>query len=421
MGIKRTIKNTIHYVSEKSRPHFSKDFSDVDTMYCAPEKTTYIASSNNIIVFENNGIRYYFKECRRHAAAINDYLIDVLNDYFSSVRKDDTEIRDIIFSDLQKKINIDKFSTIFDYSSVHYDIIHQYTGWDTEIIGLPSLYKMMNKNNNVNIWMNNVFPKFIEYIRNEIDAYVINRYIRTGEYQKFRPSLSIATRKMAVLLDINEMVPPTEYINLQVGNLDKKFGIVTKHVEGISPLDIENRRQTVTPKLQQQLNVLHLFDIICFQRDHSLQNYFVMLNTNNLAENVIAYDNDSPQAFYPLPIINFGSCLECSPMIHRGIINRPFIDEQICENILDLNTYSIQTELEGILSDLQILMLCQRTNAMKKAINKTKNRFPQRFISADQWNEDSIKEEISGKYGKTYLMHYINNDEQDIVNKIMNK
>lgn len=422
MNHRRKIMKIIESFSNITRWNNKINIKNVPLVICEKRDINYISSSNNIIVYEQDNKQYFFKECRKHTKFKN-YINIILNDYFENISycSKANYLKNIIENDLIDKYNLKKFYFLNMYCEQNYDIIKKYTGWDTSAIGLPSLFVLMKSDKLVYSFMYVEFPEFIKYFRNEIDAYHLNYYIKKDCYQTYRSSLSIATKKMADLLSISEMVPDIWYSRLKIGDGPEKFGSVMEKVHGICPLELNmEEKQKITSNFQRQLIIMNLFDIICFQRDHKEENYFVIKNKFGYVDDLCAFDNDSPMTFYPLPIINFDTCIRCSSIVSGFKLNRPYMDKKFAYSVVNLSFDKVKIALKEDLSVLQLFMLKIRLKRLKYILKYFEKKSPERLLDASEWGKKTLIEDISGNYGKTYLKHFLECDENALVYDIMN-
>jgi hypothetical protein len=87
----------------------------------------------------------------------------------------------------------------------------------------------------------------------------------------------------------------------------------------------------------------------------------------------------------------------------RGRYNRPYIDGELLFAIQNLNTALLKKELKPYLNFLQIFALICRLKLMRKQLAKSSKEEPRMAAPCRAWIEDMLTEELSGKYGKTYL------------------
>lgn len=383
---------------------------------CKKEDISYIASSNNIVRFSFEGQIYYFKECRIHSD-IHSYVKEVLNDYFENVCSyvKGTLIKQYIENDLKNSANFRRLKKINEYVEDHYGVIKgKYKGWNVGEIGFPSLFEAYLKGKlEVIEFMDNYGSDFVSYIRNEIYAFDLNNYVKTGYYQTFRTSISIATKKLATLFGLEDMVPDSWYIKLMVDEISK-IGIVTKKCEGICPLDLpKEKKLDFTYNFQKELLRMNYFDAVCFQRDHKEENYFVDFNEEGKVDQVIALDNDSPMTFFPLPKLSFTTSVFCSPVCYGTKPNRPYIDKDFYEKVMAMQAGKVFHTAKEELPVVQRLCVILRFQSLKKIASRTE------VLKDKEWSAKTIDKEISGEYGKTYLKHYIECDEKQLISEIM--
>lgn len=393
-------------------------FKDIPLIWCNENAISYLASSNNLIKIDIADGTFFFKECKKHTD-FNLYCREAVREFFEYVCQDENSeyVKQIVIEDFEDKHNIRKLRKINEFVENNYHtIIKDYDGWDTGIIGLPLLYEKYSKRDaRVIAFMKLHGRQFISYIRNDIYAYNLNDYCKINEYQLFRPRISIATKKLADLLQLSHIIPDCWYVKLQIGNRDIKYGIITRQCSGSCPLDLPERlMKNITPLFQKEMLNLNIFDAICFQRDHKKENYFVTINSFGQVDGVLAFDNDSPMAFFPYPFARFKTSVMCSPIIVRGEVNRPFVDRVFFEVINKVTGRQVMESVRNELSILQMFSLALRYIQVKRAI---KNAI---VLNDSDWNLDTIDIELNGQYGKTYLKHFLECDEEKLINKIMN-
>lgn len=383
---------------------------------CKKMDMTYIASSNNIIKFSYQDEVYFFKECRVHNDFFS-YINIVIDDYFNNVccfeKKE--KIKNYIKKDLEKRDNFKKLRKINNYVEKHYETIKcEYTGWNIGDVGFKSLFKAYSQGDMAVIqFMNENCAEFVAYIRNEVYAYDLNNYVKKGNYQTYRPSISIATKKLATIFGLDYMVPASWYIRLVCEEFDK-IGIVTRECAGICPLELsEKEKLNISPIFQQELNRMNYFDAVCFQRDHKEENYFVEIDNNGKINQVIALDNDSPMTFFPIPKLSFSTSVLCTPVCYGKKPNRPYIDEEFYNILMRIKMRKLYSCVKMEIPFVQRLCMVIRFSTLKKVMVRIQ------VLNKDEWSVETIHKEISGEYGKTYLKHYIECDENQLIAEIM--
>ena len=73
-----------------------------------------------------------------------------------------------------------------------------------------------------------------------------------------------------------------------------------------------------------------------------------------------------------------------------------------------IDTKEVNSELRELLNVYQRIALIKRLKKIKKILKLTNKN---KLISKSQWNEDTLEEEISGRYGDTYLRKFLQKQE----------
>ena len=146
------------------------------------------------------------------------------------------------------------------------------------------------------------------------------------------------------------------------------------------------------------MNNLNFLDALCYEKDHRPGNYTVVMSGNK-AESICAFDNDSPMSF-GLGNASFESYMNCSPYILRDSLNRPYIDEKVVKILSANNSDKLCQATKDLLNPVQIMALKRRFRALQKAVSILR---PHTALSDEEWNDETVREELGGAYGKTYL------------------
>ena len=78
------------------------------------------------------------------------------------------------------------------------------------------------------------------------------------------------------------------------------------------------------------------------------------------------------------------------------------MDENLAESLQLLDKVQLRKELRPYLNGLQISSLFHRVSQLQAVL---KNAC---WLSACQWNAETLQKELSGDYGKTYLCSFAN-------------
>ena len=225
------------------------------------------------------------------------------------------------------------------------------------------------------------------------------------KWQTYFASRGIATYRLSELLGLYGYIPRTRYVSLAVKGGRNRFGSFMDvasgvHYDDYSKLDAEH---IITPALQRSLTSLNLLDALTYEKDHRLNNYNVVLDENGYASGVCAYDNDAHLTFFVSPSPIFQTYAGCTPFVKDGMITRPYLDKKFALHFLSLENSDVHNCLNDYCNALQIWAVCQRMKKIQNAIKVTMKKKKDFLIDSEAWNECTIKEELSGKYGITYL------------------
>lgn len=339
---------------------------------------------------------YYFRECKKHVK-FEEYLRNLINEYVDSLEDNNPlkleflKVRNTLMKpDVVRKLF--RMGIVNDRSS---KISYFFKSNDISIWGIQELE---------NIELNELKDLF-QYLWGEIYSYRLNAGLKKGLYQSFNASKSLATKKIADLLGIGYLIPEIELVKLVFPDGNEKIGTLMSAVNGIAPKKmLYAEKQKITPKFQRDCNSLNVLDAICHERDHRPGNYFVRLNSNGEVDSLEAFDNDAPMTFSLTGNINLVTYWGSSPLLlSDGALNLVHVDKKLAQKILKLKDEEIVNSLKLILSKIQVWFVCKRIHKMQKAIKHTMQKSADFFISDTEWNEKTIKEELSSDTINSYL------------------
>ena len=368
-------------------------------------------SSNTIMSFTYAGKHYYFRECPQLFRK-NDYIKHNIDSILKSASQ--INIKKEHFSqELPIKTDF-SLDTVLEFS----EYIHKLSQNISFINKMFNAYNISQKNH-FNIWEKQIYTRdfFEEYGLNnlpdnfqDIAIYFLwcmrnisfnyrTLYIASGKkYSHFSATKSIASRIVAEELGMKHMITSAEYCNLKLEDGTIVFGVLSLAAEGARMIDSKIK---LTGFLQKELLNMNILDLICFQTDHGMNNYNIIEYGEQCK--ICAFDNDNPNTFLPYPMIK-DNFLGCSSIISSdGLLNRPYIDRTTVDNLLNIDIEILKNRLTPYLNKLQICALLKRIHKIQKMIEKTVAQKPECIITNDEWNELTIKEELCGSYGKTYL------------------
>lgn len=377
------------------RPKRNADkLSDIRWIDCERKAVREILStSNNIIQLQIDGKCLYFRQCKRHTE-IHQYVASQIEYYYTQLHPELPEDRAFIEKALRDKKNFKKFINMGIKNDNSSGAHHFFAGYGAGSVGLDGMPPAMEER----------AKDFVQFIWGELFAYRLNGGLKTGEYQTYNAIRGIATYRMAKLLGLDALIPKTEYAKICIDGETALFGTVMEEAAGVfvEKMNGNARRSICTPELQRALNNLNVLDVICHEKDHRPGNYAVTVNQGK-ATSVIAFDNDSPNCF-GIGGICFETYIGCSSWALKGKINRPYVDEDLAERIMKVSDKDLKDAVGDLLNKYQVITLKSRFHKVRKLLEKTPK---DRLIPKEMWSEDTIQEELSGAYGKTYLTKFL--------------
>ena len=257
-----------------------------------------------------------------------------------------------------------------------------------------------------------IYSDYAKFIWSEIYNYKLNSDIRKREFQTYNASRSIAFYEVAKLLGLERLIPVTRYCEINGYGDTRRLGALMDEASGIhfDKIALMDRRRMIHPSLQRDLSDLHILDILCYEKDHRPDNYNVILNEENKAISISAFDNDSPMSFFLSSNIHFHSYEGCSPLVDsRGLFNRPFIDVGVYEKLLGLKKNELFDSLSPYLTKRQIAFVWKRARKLTNSIRKATSKGNCRFLKNDEWSEATVEKELGGDFGFTYLSLFASN------------
>ncbi len=225
-------------------------------------------------------------------------------------------------------------------------------------------------------------------------------YVRDNEHSYFAAVRMMATKVIAEEMQLQDVVVCPQWCHLKVDDIEL-YGVLCNSADGIRALD-----EKISPsvKLQQKLTELHILDLICFQQDHGPNNYNICYSDNSVS--VCAFDNDNPNTFFPIGRIDL--CLAgCNSVFNKkGRMNRTYFSYELAEKIIQTDEKELCIRMKPFLNFVQRYFVILRLRKMKECVKKagTGNA----LIRESEWTEEYLTEELTGKYGETYLTKLLN-------------
>lgn len=372
-------------------------------------------SSNSILSFCYNGMRYYFRECPC-ITDLKTYFEGRIIRFFEMVSsqrvntdnfKQDLPIK-IIFSStvisrFQEYINNQQKERLFIRRLANIDLIaekYKFSIWEKNSFNC-AFFENFGLHN-LPYTLHDIAIYFLWYMRGVAGDYRIRKIVRGEEHSFFNAVKAIASKIIAEELGLTNLIVDAQLCILHIK--DKKLlGVASPAARGNRMSD-----SSIGPTglLQRETLNLNALDWIIHQPDHGPNNYNVYTDESG-GFHLCAFDNDNPRTLFPF--FSTASALSgCSPLLNRmQMINRPYFDEIAAHNIFNVDMVRLRYRLKPYLNILQINGVLWRIAKIKRAITKTQ-QIRHTFLLCDkEWNIKTIKEEISGRYGTTYLMNAI--------------
>lgn len=205
---------------------------------------------------------------------------------------------------------------------------------------------------------------------------------------------AMSTEIVAKLLQAEDLVTRSNWCRLDIEG-DVRYGVLSKAAEGKRAADMTC---PLTGALQRDLISLHVLDALCFQQDHGPNNYNI-IQSDGAKSSVCAFDNDNPNTFFPINRVDM-PLAGCAPLVSDGRFNRPYISKTLAENLLHLDQGKLIEALSPWLNNMQIKALLLRLQQLQNAVEHSDAA----MLNDDDWNEETVQAELTGTYGKTYLV-----------------
>lgn len=368
-------------------------------MELSPEAKFYInrngGISHNTYVIETENKKLFFKEAKKKLS-MYETAKRAITEYFEDNYK---EAQDSMLISLLKEENLKRFiymKTYGDGKAARW--LNSKNKADTSVLGftepLPDDFKAK------------VLPEFLHYAFAEFVQYRANKNRELGDLQINQLLGSLATIRIAKILDLSDLVVKTEYVEIKLPSGENKIGIVMDCAKGIPFKELKLlENKTVNPALQLNLSNLMILDAICAQRDRSVGNYFTVLSENCNITSISAYDNDL--AFDNYTNLKNRNCVLPPILRDDGTLSLPHMDKVLAHKILNLNYKDVYLCLKDLLNESQINATTNRLHQIQNAIKQTVKENHTFLIEPSEWNTQTIEEELSIN-SDTYFKYFIN-------------
>lgn len=361
----------IHIVNIFFLSHKGKNTPQSDVL--VPDAIKLLTSSGNVLLCGFGSTHKYVRLIRKHTS-LKEYIAGSIDLFFDlHIMCSNIEcFRKKAHSDLEEYDNYLKIKRIESTVQSNVKKLASREFIDVSLFGFPSLYAT------------DFYPfasAFILFLRGEMASYLDNKKliaIKKAYLQTFSYNLQCATKKLACLLGIGDLIPNIE-IRLMEINKKRYVVSVMDPSLGIPANEITmEKRHELTPRFLRSLSNLDYLDSICYQTDHKQRNYTVSLEKDGKLGDVSAFDNDAPLTF--LPVFAFPQKVSLvdgyTPVYKKGKINRRFMDSLLAKKLCTLGGTQIYNELSDCLNLLQIASVWFRIKKIKGCLIKQRKYNP---------------------------------------------
>ena len=254
-----------------------------------------------------------------------------------------------------------------------------------------------------------IFAYFITFIRSAIVNYYFHNFLEMEQYETYLANKSLATFHLAKLIGLERLVVPTKFVKLIDGN-EVFYGVMCGKAPGIRAFGSSFE---MTSSLHRELSNLKVLDALCFQPNHWVNNYNVVLDTDGRAVSVCAFDNDSNWCFMPFYRPTFYSKCGGEPLIDKdGLFRMAHLEKETAIRILEIHLEELDNVMSRYLNFLQLNALHHRLRFLQKAIRKTCRVRSDFLVNAEKWSANFLDSELQGSYGRTYAWQYQYKDQK---------
>lgn len=384
------------------------NWANVKSIKCEPQDVKIMYNCSSILYFIDNAwVKGYFRPIYPHKSVDNS-VRDAVKIYFDKIHPEQVIEKECIEKTISDGKSFGLLMKVGNYSDPYSLARKFYLTKDTTIVGITPPEKFTKYTEEWKAFVLNI-DHFLKFVMNTISRHVRNRC--GGGLEFASANRQMATETMARLLGLDYMIPHSEYAILKMNN-DLLKGTIMEVADGESTEGITKNHSdnVVSPALQRELMNLNVLDAITFERDHRPGNYNIILDGEGKVSGLSVFDNDAPMTFAPLPLSMFTGSATSKMIGPDGLFNRPHLDRQLADRICSLKKKEVLTCLKPFLNILQIYSCWNRIKDLRKVIKKTSIISDDFLFDPCEWSMDSVQEELSGKYGITYLKKFVDNE-----------
>ena len=374
-------------------------------------------SSNTIKIIKQNEKTYYFRECLKHGSReefvheqIERFFKYAVNnselDNFDQVVQIQTHFSDNVLNSFRKVILECEKRRGFYNQILTTDMWVEI--WGFSIWSGNTCLKSIQLHKiglDVDIEkFNEILPYFVWYMRGVSYSYRLNSFVKKNHYETFNACRSILSWEIAKLFNCEKLFTSSKMVRLYIDD-EVSIGVLSEKAPGKRALDVNIESNT---SLQRLLTILNVIDAICYQKDHYANNYNIIVN-NHKVSGVCAFDNDNQFAFFPICNPAFVSQRGGTPILKKdNSFAREHLDYEFANKILTISMNELKQTAMPFLNRLQLRALLIRFKIVQNAIRNKIEENSDFLWKEGQWNEEFLKKELQGVYGKTYLWLFDN-------------
>lgn len=364
--------------------------------------------SSSLYYVETPSLKGYFRPILPHVS-YSQCVKDAVKEFFTEVHPEQELEYEMVKQTLGDKQSFRKFMDMGSFNDRYSRARKFYLTKDTTVVGIETPAALVVGTEEWKQYILNIHA-LLKYVKNSMSRHYRNR--GGGHFEFSSVNRVMGTEAVAKLLDIEHLFPHTEFIEFNVQGYQMR-GTLMAVAEGEKTNRIKKERSysIASPALQRELTSLNILDAITFERDHRPGNYNIELGKDGKVAGISVFDNDAIMTFAPFPISSHsGSGSSC--VVKNGFINRPHLDEDLANRIKSLKKAELTLALKPYLNRIQLAICWRRIVSLKKAIGNSMKNNKHFLLKREEWSEETMKEEISGHWGRTYLVTFL--DYEDI-------
>ena len=363
--------------------------------------------SSSLYYVETPSLKGFFRPILPHFS-YSQCVKEAVKEYYTEVHPEQELEFEVVKQAIDDKKTFRMFMDMGSFNDPYSRSRKFYLTKDTTVVGIKTPTKLIKETEEWKQFIRNIHA-LLKYVKNAMTRHYRNR---GGGYFEFSSvNRVMGTEAVAKLLGIEHLFPHTEFIELHVEELQMRGTLMEVAAgETTNRIPKEKSYSVVSPVLQSELTTLNILDAITFERDHRPGNYNIILGSDGKVCKISVFDNDAVMTFAPFPLsTHSGSGSSC--VVKNGLINRPHMDEQLALKILSLKKKELKSALKQYLNCIQLAFCWRRVVLLKRAIQKSM-KDEHFLLKQSEWSEETLKEELSGKWGRTYLTTFM--DFEDI-------